>query len=231
MVLEANGAAIDVGCATEGVQLHFVLGCGAHLRYCTPHAVNSPTDLICRHCASEKELEAARLQRPSEWERDVFKALCSSGLGAGLRPEARLELWHGRIDFLHHPSGVLIQVDGEGHFQSRVHNAPKSQLLERDWEMCRAAWENGRALVRLHYRDIAAGATARIVSSAVAAASARGKQPLLVLSPGFNLPPQSKDKSNYKQTSMLARLANLQHASMRSDADRMIWIQPIEPAP
>lgn len=216
---------MDIGCATECVQLHFLFSCGEHMRHCTPHAVKSPIHLVCRYCADEEELEDARLARPSKWERAVFEALCDRGLGAGLRPEARLAHWHGRIDFMHHPSGVLIQVDGEGHFQERMYNLPRTAHMSHDLSMCKWAWEEGRVLVRVHYRDVAAESAALLIARTIKAASRESNRPLLVLSPAFNPPNPNNPKTMHKQMTLLRMLSQLNHAQTRKCSSGSIWIE------
>lgn len=227
MVLQANGTSTDIGVATEGVQLHFLLDCGKHLRFCTPHAINRQMDLVCRFCTPPEALEAEGLQSPSSHERAVFDALHTLGLSAGLRFEARLACWHGRIDFVHHPTAALIQVDGQVHFCGTMYNVPLATRRKRDVAMCEAAWREGRVLVRVHWRDADGGGGARLVADVLRGiAAGRAWGPLLVLSAGYNLPPISTPRRPGRLLSLLAALTEALPAAAHSDKQGRLWFEP-----
>lgn len=229
----ADGSCTPIGTATEGVQLHWLCGCGVHSRYCTPHTLSSPLDLVCRFCESAAGLKAAGVSPASSHERRFMQCMGSAGLGRQLRPEVLLPFWHGRIDFVHFPSRVLVQVDGEHHFQRRLFGVPAGSHRSCDADMCLASWRAGFVLVRVHHLDLGPpGAATALVAQTVRAATADLAGPLLVLSPSYGLShPTARSGALARQTALLhtidQRLRDAGFsAAFYSDRRRCIWIGP-----
>lgn len=226
VVLTAGGACTLVGTALEGVQLDWMLNCGVHMRRCTPHAVKSERDLVCRYCTEDADLFEGQ-RAPTKHERAFLNGMALLQLDTRLRFEVQPRWWRGCVDFVDGPTRMLIQVDGEGHFQRTLYNVPSSQVLHRDADMCEAAWREGCVLVRVHHRDLPTGAGQRLAARLMREPRAG---PLLVLSAHFNLPNPTPKHGFTKQLQLLSTLTSRLTAPtgvvMRSDAHKHIWIQP-----
>jgi hypothetical protein len=228
LVLVEGGAGVPIGEHTEGVQLHYRLGCGVHFRLCTPRAVRGARDLVCRFCTPDEALRAAgEGARPTALERGIFAAMCAAGLGPGLRPEVRVPWWAGRVDFAHAPSGVLIQIDGPHHFRGKAFGLLSSRYAQLDADMCAAAWAAGRVLVRVHHCDTAGGCGANLVAAAVARAQQGVEGPLLILSSHF-WPPEARTPAPAQRHSVLPfRLqAVLGPLALTRDPGGNLWLAP-----
>jgi hypothetical protein len=102
---------------------------------CTPATIQQHIDLICRYCASEEALKTLHKTIPSQYERSIVHVFEALGWDALWRPEVRHERWNGAIDFYFPCYRLLVQVDGEQHFQKRMHGVPLGQQRHADLRM------------------------------------------------------------------------------------------------
>lgn len=184
--LPQGGARRPIGRATEGLQLHWVLHCGAHLRLATPKAIHSPAALRCKFCDRADPAVPPGPHNPSDPEARMFAALCVRGLAAALRPEVRVPGWHGRVDLMLWPTQVLVQTDGPQHCTGRMHASPASAQMGADGACCVSMWRRGRVLVRVHWADPTPNVGAALVARVHAQAAAGFNGPALILSPTLN---------------------------------------------
>lgn len=216
-----------VGCALERVQLHFRYTCGAHYRLCTPHALRAEKQLLCPFCTDEHTLLGLHLDAPSALERSMHAGLSDRGLGASLRPQFKPSWWEGCIDFLHYPTGVLIQVDGQHHFSGNMHGLPHTACQGRDLKMCTLAWQAGCILLRAHYLDIEAGTAPGTAASLIQQASAGLQGPCVLLTAGYGLvygvPPAMVQA---QQVWLRELAAALPGARMHTDGTGCVWFTP-----
>lgn len=226
VMLTAQGQTTLIGTATEGVQLDWELDCALHLRRCTSHCIRCEGDLVCRYCTYQADLLEGQ-RGPSTHERSFFAAMAALQLDARLRPELQPAWWHGRVDFLDAPTGLLIQVDGEGHFQKTLCNLPRRQVLCRDVDMCVEAWRAGCVLARVHYLDIPTGAGAQLAANLMREPRAG---PLLVLSAHYNLSTTTHTHGSQSQLALIcalaSRLRRMGACVLRSDSRKQIWFEP-----
>lgn len=217
MLLE-GGTWVCVGAGTEGVRLHWLLECGVHCVWRTPHAVAAAGELVCRFCLCDQLLRQRGLWPPTLCERRLFWGLQRYGLDGGLRPQVVVDWWPGRVDFGHHPSGVLIQVDGPGHFCGSTYGLPAAAYRRRDVSMCASAWRAARILVRVHHLDLESGTGERVARDVIAAAAAGLPGPLLVLTPHYSAPRAPHPRCSRKQLLYVRELsAALQLAQVLDD--------------
>ena len=225
-IITIDGQAKLIGTATEGVQLDWELDCAMHSRRCTSNCIRSEHDLVCRYCTDQADLLEG-LRAPSQHERSFFAAMAALQLDARLRPEVQPAWWHGCVDFLDAPTGLLIQVDGEGHFQKTFCNLPRSQVLRRDVDMCVTAWRAGCMLARVHHRDIATGAGPQLIARLMREPRAG---PLIVLSAHYNLsnptPKRGFESQLVLMCALAARLQCLGACVMCSDTRKQVWFEP-----
>lgn len=231
VTLTTDGHTSLIGTATEGVQLDWMLDCGAHARCCTPHAVTSKSSLVCRYCTDAADLDEGR-RGPSTHERAFFSAMVALRLDTRLRAEVQPPWWHGCVDFVDARSGLVIQVDGEGHFQKKISNVPCAQVLRMDLDMCEAAWQAGCVLLRVHYSDIPGGGGADL-AKALMTNPLSG--PLVGLSAHYNLPMPPSTLAIKARLALIrqlaARLNRVSACVPCSDfAGRLWFIRPDVPA-
>lgn len=222
----SDGQTMLIGTATEGVQLDWELDCGVHARRCTSHGIKCEEDLLCRYCTDPADMIGGR-RGPSTHERGFFAAMAALQLDARLRPELQPAWWHGCVDFMDAPTGLLIQVDGEGHFQKRFCNLPRGQVLSRDVAMCVEVWRAGCVLVRVHYRDIPSGAGPNLAARLMREPRAG---PLIVLSAHYNLSNPAPTHGFEPQLVLIRELASrlqcMGACVVRSDARKQVWFEP-----
>jgi hypothetical protein len=136
----------------EKPQLFFkATGCSPgqqHYRLITPKALQKPKDLQCRLCNPEMVdvgTEVAFIERGQEagFLKDIIWQW----------QPADPKWWHGRVDFLHHPTMTLIQIDGSAHFE-RYRSGQPGQQLQRDMQFNKAAWDRGERVLRIHHADL-----------------------------------------------------------------------------
>lgn len=132
-----------------------------HVCYRTLDAANDPERraLRCRVCSKQVK------KKPSEHERKLYGLLESMGLefatevlvfpsfidkgSSGFRVSCH------PTDVLLAKSGLLIEVDGEQHFEGEYKKQGWEEQQERDREVDAAAIEVGYGCIRLHYQDAA----------------------------------------------------------------------------
>jgi hypothetical protein len=141
-----------INMSLERPQLYFkTAGCSPgqqHYRLITLKALQKPTDLECRLCNPE-------LVGVSTEVGFIKKGQAAGSLGGIIwqwQP-ADPKWWHGRVDFLHHPTRTLIQIDGSAHFERYRGGKPGKQLLS-DIKFNKAAWGRGERVVRIHHVDL-----------------------------------------------------------------------------
>lgn len=226
VTLAVDGHTRLIGTATEGVHLDWVLACAFHMRRCTPNCIRSEHDLVCRYCTDRAELIEGK-RAPSVHERGFFAEMAALQLDARLRPELQPAWWPGCVDFMDAATGLLIQVDGEGHFQKTFCNLPRRQVLCRDLHMCVKAWHAGRVLLRVHHLDVHTGAGPRLAARLMREPRAG---PLIVLSAHYNLSNPTHTRGVGHQLKLMCALAaHLQRIGacvMRSDACKHVWFEP-----
>jgi hypothetical protein len=230
LVLQQAGTSIDIGCSKEQVQLHFRLSCGVHYRLCTPHSVTGASRLRCLFCSPPLVPRKGAPKGPTDLERTMHAGLVGAGLGPALRAEYRPSWWGGCIDFMHHPTGVLIQVDGPYHFASTLHGTPPARQQGRDLNMNSAAWEHGRILLRAHHADVESGMATTIATNLIQLASTGLQGPCVVLTPscvphgalGAHAPDEVHAWLN-------ALLLHLPGACARIDSKGCMWLAPSTP--
>lgn len=135
----------------EGKQFFFkATGCAAarqqHYRLLTPHALKTPEALECVLC------KPALIKYASE--RDMVLEFSSCGLLQDMVWQWQPLWWSGRVDFMHWPTGTVIQVDGSAHFRGLRKLTPAAMLLG-DIQFNKQAWERGGRVVRVHTADVA----------------------------------------------------------------------------
>lgn len=224
MLLYENGRWVDIGASEYEVQLHFRLDCGRHLRYCTPAVVKEPAHLCCKFCSLATDPDNVEGWRPTMLERSMFLRLCALGIGADLRAEVRLSFWHGRIDFMHFPTEVLIQVDGPHHCKGIGHGLPSNVYAKRDMDMCIKAWHAGRIVVRVHHLGVESGEGVTLVAAVIAAVAAGFPGPMIVLSSHFNPDAQHMPREPARSRMLQFRLRHqLSPVGVTSDTSRQLY--------
>lgn len=227
LVLEKDGTCMDIGCATEGVQLHFLCSCGMHYRLCTPHAIKTEKQLMCPFCSDDFSIRRAGLKPPSTFERAMHAQLSSAGLGPGLRPEYQPPGWKGRIDLFFYSLGVAIQVDGQHHFSASMHGVPANLVQKRDIKMCKWAWRTGHILLRAHYLDVESGTAASIAAALIAQVGAGLQGPCVILTAGYGLCFGLCPATLKRQQAWLRKLhASLPGAQWREDRAGCLMFTP-----
>ena len=104
----------------------------------TPKALKKADDLVCRLCNPnlvKVDTEVTFIQKGQE------KGFLD-GMIWQYQPAAP-RWWRGRIDFLHHPTKTLIQVDGSAHF-GRYRDGQPGVQLKMDIAFNADAWGRGR---------------------------------------------------------------------------------------
>lgn len=217
---------LPMGVAKEGVRLHWKLSCGDCYRLHTPHAITAEEHLLCRFCSTDEELVAAEKERPSGPECILHTWFHKRGLASQLRHEVKLGWLGGRVDFLHVPSSVLVQVDGQQHFAGKMHDVPSCTYMDRDVDMCAAAWQAGRTVVRVHHLDLPPSAGFDPVLQLLATPN-KPTQPLLLLSPHYNLCAPHHSPSVNKHLALLDKLTEkLKNAYSYSTPNKAIYFMP-----
>lgn len=230
LVLQQAGTCLDIGCSKEIVQLHFQLSCGMHYRLCTAHAVTDESRLRCLFCSPPPARKKGAPKGPTELERTMHAGLAGAGLGPALRAEYRPSWWGGAIDFMHHPTGVLIQVDGPHHFTSTMYGTPTTRQQARDLKMGGAAWEQRCILLRAHHADVESGMATTIAINLIQQASTGLQGPCVVLTPSY-VPhgALSEHATGEVHAWLNALLLHLPGACARMDSKGCMWLAPSSP--
>lgn len=227
MQYTCGAGVILIGEHTEGVQLMYMLHCGDHTRCCTPHTICSADDLCCKICTPPLVPVGAKKKGPTALERAFFAGLTAKGLGSEIVMEVRLPLWHGRIDFMHKRTRVLIQVDGPHHFRGKAYGLLSKKYLELDMRMCAAVWEAKGVVVRVHFLDVEEGRGAALAATVIDQVASGLQGPLVVLSSHYK-PPLVREPPKAMQHLQLHRSlrAQLPAARLVTDAGNNLWFTP-----
>lgn len=216
-----------IGEHTEGVQLSYMLHCELHTRYCTPHTICSADDLCCKICTPPLAPVGGKRKGLTALERAFLVGLTAKGLGAEIAVEVRLPFWHGRIDFMHKRTRVLIQVDGPHHFRGNAYGLLSKKYAELDMRMCAAVWEAKGVVVRVPFLDVEGGRGAALAAAVIDQMDSGLRGPLVVLSSHYK-PPLLHEPPKAMQHLQLHRSLHdlLSPARLVTDAGNNLWFTP-----
>lgn len=122
-----------------------------HFRYCTFRHLQNHNDLFCQFCqhGTTKWTGPGKTPVP-QCEVDAMLAWRQLRLDYAVACQVDLEFWHGRVDFYHMPTKLVVQIDGNSHFEGSHHIMPWEQLA-MDVKCCAAAWKRGVRMLRIHH--------------------------------------------------------------------------------
>jgi hypothetical protein len=145
--------------------------CKKHLVLRTAQALIKDTEraTVCRVCTSDDELKKSKHVKPSQYERLLYDLLESPASSADYVPILlqQFPAFVVEVPIVKHSSSrvdvilldamaqpvLLLNVDGEGHFET-CHGKPPAAQQENDGRFNAAAVSQAFKLLRLHYLDI-----------------------------------------------------------------------------
>ena len=127
-------------------------GCGEqqHYKHCTPHALQSESDLWCPFCMYDCDVwTAAGKGSIVTNELSFMQLLVLMRLSTEWCHQVRHWWWGACIDFYNWQLKVYVQVDGHSHWYG-VHNLSREEVWARDLRCNQSAFWAGAGLVRAH---------------------------------------------------------------------------------
>lgn len=151
--IDVEGQRVRLSNTLEGWRFAFRCNCQQyHCRYCTFKTLQDEDDLFCQFCnhGTPAGPQQSSTHVP-QCEIDAMQAWRQLRLDYAVACQVDLPFWHGRVDFYHMPTKLVVQIDGSSHFSGTHQVQPWDQLV-RDLDCCAAAWKKGVRMLRIHHQ-------------------------------------------------------------------------------
>ena len=158
-----------LGCSDESQQFEFKYRCcnegQQHIKLCQVQAVYNEfkargpgSFLLCPQCTPQQVRQHLNVRRPSARHAGLLSFLSSSPYVVYYTECAIKDYswWHGLVDVYFPKHKLVVQWDGEHHFDvngTGMYRAGAAAQQSSDIRFNSLAWQSGLRVLRLHYKD------------------------------------------------------------------------------